>query len=323
MKIIYILFATFINSVYSMAINNSITLPTNECGYSNIIYNNSLYQFNQDDTVQFYNFDALTNCGPQNTTQGCVHLQHMTGPFSVFGYNPYTIWYYPQIVNDSYSMNLFYNYNGGSTIMVGSVPCDGQLYMLGLTKCAFNQQLFSFQFYKYYLFDFYVQCSYNGTTMALKIDESSDTCVGFDEHQKCIINHNSNTLVNFQDWIPTPFDYNFDTSDFGVYTSSTTEDLPTITVTVNNTITVVGNGTIETVTVSGTVPTETVTVSGIGTIETVTVSGTVPTETVTVSGTVSTVTVIGSGEVVTVTVTESVPTETANDTLIVTPSLML
>ena len=228
---IYILFATLFNSVYSAVVNNSITLPTNECGYNNVVYNDSLSTFNADDTVKFYNFETdASNCGPQNTTLGCVHLQHMTGPFSIFGYNPYTIWYYPYPINESYTMNLFYNYNGGSTVMIGAVPCDGQLYMLGLTKCAFNQQIFSYQFYKYYLFDFFIRCSYNGTTMSLKIDESADTCVGFDEHEKCIVNHNIATLVDFQDWVPIPFDYAYDTSDFGVYTTSTVE-LPTITLT--------------------------------------------------------------------------------------------
>jgi hypothetical protein len=242
MKVICILVATLINSVFGAVVNNSITLPTNECGYSNVVYNDSLSQFNPDDTVKFYNFESeASNCGPQNTTLGCVHLQHMTGPFSIFGYNPYTIWYYPYPINNSYTMNLFYNYNGGSTVMIGAVPCDDQLYMLGLTKCAFNQQLFSYQFYKYYLFDFFIKCSYNGTTMSLKIDESSDTCVGFErsesrerserrEHEKCIINHNIATLVDFQDWVPVPFDYAYDISDFGVYTSSTVE-LPTITLT--------------------------------------------------------------------------------------------
>lgn len=311
---IYILFATLFNSAYSAVVSNSITLPTNECGYNNVVYNDSLSTFNSDDTVKFYNFETdASNCGPQNTTLGCVHLQHMTGPFSMFGYNPYTIWYYPYPLGDNYTMNLFYNYNGGSTVMIGAVPCDDQLYMLGLTKCAFNQQIFSYQFYKYYLFDFFIKCSYNGTTMSLKIDESADTCVGFDEHEKCIVNHNIATLVDFQDWVPIPFDYAYDTSDFGIYTTSTVE-LPTITLTtatitlnVTETATTILNVT-ESATVTETVggvnitATVTETLSGASLTATVTESGTV---TETLSGASPTVTETLSGVSLTATVTES------------------
>ena len=319
MKAFYVLFATLFGSVYSMVVNNSITFSTNECGYSNIIYNNSLSDLNPTDNVVFYNFQSdASNCGPQNTTLGCVHLQHMTGPFSMFGYTPYTIWYYPYPINNSYTMNLFYNYNGGSTIMIGAVPCNDNLYMLGLTNCAFNQQLFSYQFYKYYLFNFYIQCGYNGTTMSLKIDESADTCVGFDTNQKCIVNHNQMNLVDFQDWVPVPFDYSYDTSDYGVYTTSTV-DAPTETVnvtvfqnvTVTENITVTATGVTLTVTETGSSgATLTVTETGSsGTTLTVTETGSSgATLTVTEtgsSGATLTVTETGSGATLTVTETGS------------------
>lgn len=343
MKVICILVATLINSVFGAVVNNSITLPTNECGYSNVVYNDSLSQFNPDDTVKFYNFESdASNCGPQNTTLGCVHLQHMTGPFSIFGYNPYIIWYYPYPINNSYTMNLFYNYNGGSTVMVGAVPCDDQLYMLGLTKCAFNQQLFSYQFYKYYLFDFFIKCSYNGTTMSLKIDESSDTCVGFDEHEKCIINHNIATLVDFQDWIPVPFDYAYDISDFGVYTSSTVE-LPTITLTtatvtqnVTETATTILNiteSTTVTETQSGVNATATVTetLSGVNATVTETLSGANATVTETTSATITeivggvnttvTETIGGSGLTVTETMSATITETVAGSGLSVTETV--
>ena len=317
---IYILFATLFSSVYSAVVNNSITLPTNECGYSNVIYNDSLSTFNSDDTVKFYNFETdASNCGPpvDNQTLGCVHLQHMTGPFSMFGYNPYTIWYYPYPINESYTMNLFYNYNGGSTVMIGAVPCDGQLYMLGLTKCAFNQHIFSYQFYKYYLFYFFIRCSYNGTTMNLKIDESADTCVGFDEHEKCIVNHNIATLVDFQDWVPIPFDYAYDTSDFGIYTTSTVE-LPTVTLT---TATITQNVTETATTILNVTESATVTETVGGTNATATITETIggvnATVTETLSGTNATATITETigGANATATVTESATiTETIGGT---------
>lgn len=322
MKVISILLAALvgrISLVSGMVVNNSVTLSTNECGYTNIVYNDSLSTFNSDDNVEFFDFysknsDITSNCGVPdgNNTLGCIHLQHMTGPFSMFGYAPYTIWYYPYPINNSYTMNLFYNYNGGSTVMVGAVPCDDQLYMLGLTKCAFNQQLFSYQFYKYYLFDFYIRCSFNGTTMGLKIDETADTCVGFDEHEKCLVNHDAVTLVDFKDWVPIPFDYVYDTSDFGVYTTSTsTTELPTVTVT--ETLNVTETGLVNTiteiinVTETGVVnATETVTETGVvNATVTITLNAT-ETGAVTITETVNaTVTETGLGEYTTVTVTET------------------
>jgi hypothetical protein len=329
MKVTKILLAALvgrISLVSGMVVNNSVALPTNECGYSNIVYNDSLSTFNSDDTVEFFDFyskntDIVSNCGVpvDNATIGCVHLQHMTGPFSMFGYAPYTIWYYPYPINNSYTMNLFYNYNGGSTIMVGAVPCDDQLYMLGLTKCAFNQQLFSYQFYKYYLFNFYVKCSFNGTTMSLKIDETADTCVGFEHTQsserkrvieevtgtietpKCIVNHDIVTLVDFQDWVPIPFDYVYDTSDFGVYTTSTTPtELPTETVTETVNVTLTETETVNvTLTETGLVnATTTFTVTETGT------SNATITETGLGNATI-TITETGLGNEATVTITET------------------
>jgi hypothetical protein len=300
----FFLLTTLFTHVYSMVVNN-ITFPTSECGYNTIVYNDSLSNFNMDDNVWFYNTNSVeSNCGPQNTTLGCVHLQYMTGPFSIFGYNPYTIWYYPYPVNDSFVMNLFYKFEDGDTIMLGSVPCDGNSYQLGLTNCAFNKQLFSYQFYKYFRFDFFANCTFNGTTMGFVLDESVDTCVGFDDYQKCIVNHNSINLVNFQDWEPVPFNYSHDTSNFGVYPTTTLSTIvPTITetqsvtLTINITVTETQNITqTETQNITQT-ETQNITQTGLQDVVTITETGS--------PGLTITETQSGSLETVTVTITET------------------
>jgi hypothetical protein len=238
----------------------------------------------------------------------------MTGPFSIFGYNPYTIWYYPYPVNDSFVMNLFYKFEDGDTIMLGSVPCDGNSYQLGLTNCAFNKQLFSYQFYKYFRFDFFANCTFNGTTMGFALDENVDTCVGFDDYQKCIVNHNSINLVNFQDWEPVPFNYSHDTSNFGVYPTTTLSTIvPTITETLNVTLTI--NVTVtETQNVTLTINvTENVTQTGLQDVVSITETGSPGlTITETQSGSQETVTITetGSQEPITITVTETETTTT-------------
>jgi hypothetical protein len=244
----------------------------------------------------------------------------MTGPFSIFGYNPYTIWYYPYPVNDSFVMNLFYKFEDGDTIMLGSVPCDGNSYQLGLTNCAFSKQLFSYQFYKYFRFEFFANCTFNGTTMGFALDESVDTCVGFDDYQKCIVNHNSINLVNFQDWEPVPFNYSHDTSNFGVYPTTTLSTIvPTITetqsvtLTINITVTETQNITqTETQNITQT-ETQNMTQTGLQDVVTITETGSPGlTITETQSGSQETVTITetGSQEPITITVTETETTTT-------------
>lgn len=182
----------------------TVVLPQNNCGYTDVKFDTSLNGNLQDnDTIWFYNTLLPSNCGPQDTDLGCVSEMYMTGPYSVLGHVPYTVWYYFRNVGSTTLVDLYYNYNNSATHLVGSVPCDGvQDYQMTLSPCMFNEQLYSYQFYTQYKFNFYLSCSVDdNNNVKFNIDQESLTCLGgVDDYGNCNIAKNRFNLVNFDNW---------------------------------------------------------------------------------------------------------------------------
>lgn len=179
----------------------TVTLPQNNCGYSNVEFDTSLNsQFASNDTVWFFESTLPSNCGPQNTEQGCVTEMYMTGPYSFLGYVPYAVNYYFTQVGSTTMVSLYYNYNNSATHMIASVPCNGvQDYSITLSKCMFTEELYQYQFFTQYLFNFYLSCSYDRRSglVDFNLDQESLTCIGGPE---CNYIRNRFNLVNFNSW---------------------------------------------------------------------------------------------------------------------------
>jgi hypothetical protein len=176
----------------------TVTLPQNNCGYSDIDFDTSLNsQIASNDTVWFFESSLPSNCGPQNTEQGCVTEMYMTGPYSFLGYVPYAVNYYFTQVGSTTMVSLYYNYNNSATHTIASVPCNGvQDYSITLNKCMFSEELYHYQFFTQYLFNFYLSCSYDRRSglVDFNLDQESLTCTG-----ESYIRNRFN-LVNFNSW---------------------------------------------------------------------------------------------------------------------------
>lgn len=224
----------------------TVTLPQNNCGYSNVNFDPS-YNENiaSNDTVWFYETTLPSNCGPQTTELGCVSEMYMTGPYSFLGQVPYAVNYYFNQVGSTTMVSLYYNYNNSATHMIASVPCNGiQDYSITLSKCMFNEELYQYQFFTHYKFNFYLSCSYDCNTglVDFNLDQESETCVGGYE---CEPTRNRFNLVNFNDWsLETVNVDNGASQDFCLPvpppepTTTVTPPVPTETVTVTPTSTV-------------------------------------------------------------------------------------
>ena len=179
-------------------------LPQNDCGYTNVVFDNSLNTFNANDTIYFYDTNFPSNCGPQESDLGCVSQMHMTNLYSVLGFIPYTVWYYFNQVGSTTLVNLYFNYNNSAAFLVGTVPCDGVTdYKMTLSKCMFSEELYQYLFFDYYLFNFYVSCNLDKyDRVNFNINQESVTCVGGTNSQgNCNTNKNLFNLVNFKNWL--------------------------------------------------------------------------------------------------------------------------
>jgi hypothetical protein len=231
-----------------------VSLPQNDCGYSNVEFDTSLNgNLMSNDTIWFYETNLPSNCGPQESDLGCVGEMYMTGDYSFLGKLPYTVWYYFSQEVDSIPMvSLYFNYNNSATHLVDTIPCNGVSdYKSTLSKCMFSEELYHYQFYTQYLFNFYTTCSYNADagTINFNLDQESITCV---DGTKCNQVRNRFNDANFNDWQmkvatvgtgavqdfcippppppPTTTDVT-DTTDYPVETT-TTDGVPTETETV-------------------------------------------------------------------------------------------
>jgi hypothetical protein len=186
-----------------------------------------LNTFASNDTVWFYYGDSDSNCGAPNGNS-CNGYMYMTGNYGEhFGYVPYSVWYTFKNVADTWFITLRFNYNNGQTSIVDTVACDGYEHLSTLNRCMFDENLYSFEFYNFYQFDFFTRCSYDTDldTMAFTLDQQSRTCVGDGN-----VNTNRFQLATFQDWCPTDTVVITDESEFcpGCQTT-TTEVVPTST----------------------------------------------------------------------------------------------
>lgn len=180
--------------------NFPVTLPQNNCGYSNVDFNTSLNnQLASNDTVWFYDTNLPSNCGPQEDNLGCVSEMYMTGPYSFLGYVPYTVWYYFNQIGSNTMVNLYYNYNNSATHMIASVPCNVDNYPITISKCMFSEELYQYQFFTVYQFNFYLTCNYDtrNAQVYFNLDQESLTCGGGSD---CKIVRNRFNLVNFNNW---------------------------------------------------------------------------------------------------------------------------
>ena len=228
----------------------TVSLPQNNCGYSNVDFDTSLNsQFASNDTVWFFDTNLPSNCGPQESELGCVSEMYMTGPYSFLGYVPYSVNYYFTQVGSDTLVSLYYNYNNSATHLVGTVPCNGvKDYQFTLSKCMFNEQLYNYQFYTQYKFNFYLSCSYDDSNnqVNFNLDQESLTCVG---GPQCNFVRNRFNLVNFKCWdMKTAYVDNGAGQDFcppppppppttTTVSASTVTVVPTTTVTVAPTVT--------------------------------------------------------------------------------------
>lgn len=182
----------------------TVVLPNNNCGYTDVQFNNSLNgNLGDNDTIWFYETLLPSNCGPQDSELGCVSQMFMTGPYSELGFVPYTVWYYFTNIGSTTLVNLYYNYNNSATHLVGSVPCDNvKDYMMTLSPCMFSETLYSYEFFTQYKFNFYLSCSQDSdNNINFNLDQESLTCIGgVDENGECNVAKNLFNLVNFDNW---------------------------------------------------------------------------------------------------------------------------
>lgn len=180
--------------------NAITTIPQYNCGYSNVEFDTSLNTFANNDTVWFYG-DDNSNCGVPSNGKPCTGFMYFTGNYGDnFGYMPYSVWYTFKVQEGNWMVTLYYNYNEGQTSIVDNVVCNGNEYKSTLTRCMFNEELYSYEFFKYYQFNFYTSCTYDldTDTMNFNLDQESRTCVGKDG----TTNDNRFTLAHFEDWCP-------------------------------------------------------------------------------------------------------------------------
>ncbi len=180
-------------------------IPQYNCGYSNVNFDTSLNTFQPNDTIWFYYGDDTSNCEQPNSGTPCKGSMLMTGNYgNYFGYLPYSVWYdfsnFGKDGDDYWVVTLRYNYNGGQTSITDVIPCDGFEYVTQLTRCMFDEQLYNFEFFKYYQFFFYTTCTYNFETQLVNfnLDQESRTCTGTDGN----VNINRFNLAGFSDWYP-------------------------------------------------------------------------------------------------------------------------
>lgn len=222
----YVETATDITSLDSEAttMDNAITtIPQYNCGYSNVEFDTSLNTFANNDTVWFYG-DETSNCGPPGNGKPCTGSMYFTGNYGdYFGYMPYSVWYTFKLKEGNWMVTLYYNYNGGQTSMVDNVVCNGNEYKSTLTRCMFNEDLYSYEFFKYYQFNFYTTCTYDLDTdsMFFNLEQESRTCVGNDG----TTNDNRFTQSQFDNWTPQE---SFVVSDVDEFCPNC---VPTVTVT--------------------------------------------------------------------------------------------
>lgn len=178
----------------------SIVVPQNDCGYRNIEFDTSLNYFQSNDTVWFYDTDDVSNCHePDQEGTPCKSSMLFTGSYgNYFGHMPFSVWYDFVQVESSWAVTLRYNYNNGHTVIVDTVACDGYEHASRLTKCMFDEELYSYEFFKYYQFTFFATCTFDIETgyIDFNLDHQSETCV--DEYNT--INTNRFTLASFEKW---------------------------------------------------------------------------------------------------------------------------
>lgn len=211
------------------------TIPQYNCGYSNVEFDTSLNTFANNDTVWFYG-DETSNCGPPGNGQPCTGSMYFTGNYGdYFGYMPYSVWYTFKLTEGNWIATLYYNYNGGQTSMIDNVVCNGNEYKSTLTRCMFNEELYSYEFFKYYQFNFYITCTYDVDTdiMFFNLEQESRTCVGKDG----TTNDNRFTLSQFDNWSPKESFVVSDDEDFCPNCVPTVTETATVTNTATATAT--------------------------------------------------------------------------------------
>lgn len=218
--------STFISDVTTV-------IPQYNCGYTDVEFDDSLNTFASNDTVWFY-ADDNANCGPPENGKPCNGYMLFTGNYGdYFGYMPYSVWYTFETFNDDWVVTLRYNYNGGQTSIVDTVLCDGNEYKSTLNRCMFNEELYSYEFFKYYQFNFYTTCTYDSdaNTMFFNLEQESRTCVSDDG----TTNDNRFTLSQFDNWCPQESYVQSDVDEFCPNCRPTPP--PPETQTVTNTVT--------------------------------------------------------------------------------------
>lgn len=216
------------------------TIPNNQCGYTLELYTAPEYTFASNDTVWFYEPSLPSNCvAPNSDDLPCRGDMIFTGDFgassAASGYKPYSVWYdfsdFGTTDQSEWVYTLRFNYDEGQTSIVATFPCDGIEYDSELSKCMFNEELYTADFYKYYRFTFFTTCTYDATasTIAFNVDQQSETCVGLGGE----VNTNKFTLASFTDWSPLESTIVSDDPEFcpDCTTPTTTTDVPESTTT--------------------------------------------------------------------------------------------
>lgn len=180
-------------------------IPNFNCGYSNVEFDDSLNYFQPNDTVWFFYSDGVSNCAEPLGGTPCTSLMYMTGNYGAyFGYVPYSVWYdFEKWGDDQWAVTLRYNYNEGQTSIVDTIPCDRSRNerKSQLSRCMFDEDLYSFGFFKHYQFNFYTTCYYNPklNEVSLNIDQESVTCTDLYDGTNVVNRFN---LVSFTGWTP-------------------------------------------------------------------------------------------------------------------------
>lgn len=223
-------------------------VPNNQCGYTLELYTEDPeYTFASNDTIWFYEPSLPSNCGaPDSDDLPCRGDMVFTGEFGMgpvtSGYKPYSVWYdftdFGTLEQPEWVYTLRFNYNDGQTSIVATFPCDGIEYESELSKCMFNEELYTTEFFKYYRFKFFSTCTIDpvGGSLTFDLFQQSETCVGLGGE----MNTNRFILASFTDWAPLESTVVSDDPEFCpdcTTPTTTTYDVPTSTETLYETTT--------------------------------------------------------------------------------------
>lgn len=175
-------------------------IPQHNCGYDNVKYKNNQIYFTSNDTVLFYYYAGVSNCAQPNAGTPCSSYLRFTGDFGAKYNNnklvPYNVWYDFKLIGKQWFVTLRYNYNNGQTSIIDMIPCDKERHKNTLSKCMFDERLYSYKFFNYYQFSFYTTCSYNSKSgLSFKLEQQAKTCTG-----NRITNINNFVLAEFSNW---------------------------------------------------------------------------------------------------------------------------